>query len=377
MTPNNSYLSQRMDRIDSSEIRRVFALAGELKNPINLSIGQPHYPAPPEITAAIHKALLDGHSAYTQTQGILPLRERLARKYIEINDFKVNADQILISSGVAALIHLLLMATIDPGDRVLITDPCFLIYRSMLEFLQADVEVIPENFSPADLESHKTNNYKLVIYVSPSNPSGFIMDRGRIKQLGNLCDATGALLVADEIYELFDYEKKFLSAGSIYPRSLVFTGFSKSYSMTGLRLAAVAAPNESRECERIIEAMTTLQQYTFVCAPSAVQWAGIAALDLDMSDYVDAYRKNRDHSVATLENDFEIDLEPGGAFYLFPRIPIEDRIFVERAIKEYELLVVPGRIFTNDKQRIRISYATHPENLERGLDALLKLRRSL
>lgn len=379
MSRSASLFSERMTRIDTSEIRRMFALAGTLKSPINLSIGQPHFTAPPEVQSEITAALGRGQTAYTQTQGIAPLRERLARKFREQNNFDAHPDNILISSGVSSLIQLLFLATIDPGDRVLLTDPAFLIYRSLLEFLGAKTEYIPENFSAADIDAYRQNTkgsavsakpLKLIIFCSPSNPSGHIMTPEQLRLLANLAEDTGAALVADEIYELFDYEDSFTSAAAIYPQTVTFMGYSKSYSMTGLRLAAATGP------EAIIKAMTTLQQYTVVCAPAPVQWAGIAALDVDMSGYVDEYRKNRDYVLERLESNPRGKVKfthPAGAFYVFPQIAGSDRDFVERAIKEKELLVVPGRIFSRATDRVRISYATDRATLERGLDAFLDL----
>ncbi|MCB1315138.1 MAG: aminotransferase class I/II-fold pyridoxal phosphate-dependent enzyme, partial [Leptospiraceae bacterium] len=337
------HLSERMNRIDSSEVRRVFQLAAKLENPINLSIGQPHYPAPPEIQEAIIAALSAGHTAYTQTQGIPELRERMARKYAAQNGFQAHPDNILISSGVSSLIQLLFLATLDPGDEVLISDPCFLIYRSMLNFFNARVTTFPENFSPDDIEpikkSIQNKKIKLIIFCTPSNPTGHVMSAEQLRMLGEIADGCGAYLVSDEIYELFDYDNGFHSTASIYPRTLTLSGFSKSYSMTGLRLSAATGPEE------IIRAMTTLQQYTVVCAPSAVQWAGIRALDLDMKDYVQAYKQNRDYCVQRLKGRTRFT-QPAGAFYIFPEVPGTDREFVERAIQTRQLLIVPGRIFT-------------------------------
>ncbi|MCR9145562.1 MAG: aminotransferase class I/II-fold pyridoxal phosphate-dependent enzyme [bacterium] len=370
--------SERMARIDTSEIRRMFALAATLKNPINLSIGQPHFPAPAPVRDAISEALARNQTTYTQTQGIVELRERLSRKFSEANGFEAHPDRILISSGVSSLIQLLFMATIDPGDRVLLTDPAFLIYRSLLEFLGAQIEYIPENFTADDMAAFRAADQaassadrnrrplKLIIFCTPSNPSGHIMTDDQIRMLANLAEDKGALLVADEIYELFDYENRFKSAAAIYPNTVTFMGYSKSYSMTGLRLSAATGP------ESVIKAMTTLQQYTVVCAPAPVQWAGIAALDLDMSTYVGEYKTNRDYCLERLRDKLEFTY-PAGAFYIFARIPGTDREFVERAIQEKELLVVPGRIFSRSEDRVRISYATDRSTLERGMDALLAL----
>ncbi len=363
-------LSERMSRIDTSAIRRVFDLAGTLSHPINLSIGQPHYPAPESVREAIAQAARDGHTAYTQTQGILPLREALAEKYRTRNRIQTAADRVLVSSGVASLIQLLFLATIDPGDRVLLTDPAFLIYRSLLKFFNADVRTIPENFSPADLDQVDMRGVKMIIYCSPSNPTGHVMSEEQIRGLAALADRDGALLVADEIYEMFDYDGRFVSAGALYERTLTLSGFSKSYNMTGLRLSYATGPAE------ILKAMTTLQQYTVVCAPAVVQWGGLAALKVDMTRYVNAYRQNRDRCLEKLGGRLRFT-RPAGAFYVFPELPAEipgdDMGFVERAIKEKQLLLVPGHVFTNSRRHIRLSYAAEPEVLERGLDALLAL----
>lgn len=365
-----SILSSRMAHIDTSLIRKMFDLAGDLKDPINLSIGQPHFATPANIVEAARKALLDGKTSYTQTQGIAPLREAMARYLIEKNGIPANPDRMLISSGVSSLLQLLFMATIDPGDQVLLVSPAFLIYRGLVSFFRAEETMIDQSFSPGDLQSIKRDRLKLIIFSSPSNPTGYIMKKEQIQALTALAEETGALLVSDEIYSLFDYDHQFVSAGSIYPETLTLFGFSKSYSMTGLRLAAASGPAE------IIKALTTLQQYTVVCAPSAVQWAGIEALQTDMSAHVEDYRQKRDFMRDALSGVTEF-YEPDGAFYLFARVPGDDMAFCERAISEKELLVVPGRTFTRETGWIRISYAADQRTLERGVDALRSLMASV
>ncbi|MBL8018964.1 MAG: aminotransferase class I/II-fold pyridoxal phosphate-dependent enzyme [Leptospirales bacterium] len=362
MTP----LSERMSRIDTSKIRRAFDLAAKLTRPINLSIGQPHYATPEPILDAITKAMREGKTAYTPTQGILPLRERLAQKYKEVNGFTAKPEDILVTSGISSLIQLILLATIDPGTRVLITEPCFLIYRSLLKYFNASVSTIPETFTQSDLDAVPPGDFRLIVFCTPSNPTGYVMKREQIQNLAKFAEARNSLLVADEIYELFDYEKQFVSAASIYPNTLTLSGFSKTYSMTGLRLASAHGPTD------VIKAMTTLQQYTIVCAPAPVQWAGIAALDLDMSSYVQMYKKNRDMCVKAFTGKLTFP-EPGGAFYIFPQIGENEDTFVERAIAEKQLLVVPGSIFCSRTDSIRISYATTEENLKEGLQAFLEL----
>ena len=365
--PGEFPLSDRMSRIDTSRIRRMFDLAARLDNPLNLSIGQPHFPTPAPIVEEIAKAMREGRTAYTQTQGILPLRERLARKYSEVNGFETHPDQIVVSAGVAGLIQLLILALVNPGDRVLLIEPYFLTYRSLLDFFGATVETIPETFTAADLEDVQANGLRLILFSSPSNPSGHVLGEEQLRLLAGLADRSGAVIVSDEIYELFDYDGRFRSAAAIYPRTVTLTGFSKSYSMTGLRLSAATGPTE------IMKALTTLQQYTVVCAPAPVQWGGVVALDLDLTEYVDSYRKNRDLVVAALTGIVPFT-HPAGAFYCFPRLPSDGSQFAERALQEKKLIVVPGDIFTKaSPNHIRISYAVEPSTLEKGLEALVAL----
>lgn len=359
-------LAERMAHIDTSRIRRMFELAAQLEDPINLSIGQPHFPTPGPIVEAIERALRDGKTAYTQTQGILPLRERLAQKYHELNQIKTEPDRILVSAGVAGLIQLLFQSLVNPNDRVVLIEPYFLTYRSLLEFYGARVETIPETFNKSDLDRIDSNNLRMILFSSPSNPTGHVLPKTQLQLLADLAERSGAVLVSDEIYEVFDYDGNFCSVGSLYPRTVTLSGFSKSYSMTGLRLSSATGPAE------IIRAMTTLQQYTVVCAPAPIQWGGIAALDLNMQSYVDAYRQNRDAVVTALSGTLKFT-RPSGAFYVFPEIAEDGGVFAERALREKKLILVPGDIFTKRANTFRLSYAVEPAMLERGLVALREL----
>jgi aminotransferase len=363
-----SVFSERMKYIDTSHIRKMFDLAQKLKNPINLSIGQPHFPTPEPIIEALSKALKEGKTSYTMTQGILELREKLTEKFQKQNKISTSPDNILVSSGVSSLLVLLFMCIIDPGDEVLLIEPAFLIYKGLTSFFRAKEVLIHQNFTKEDLENLSFKKLKLILYSSPSNPTGYILTNEQIQLLAELAEKTGAILVSDEIYELFDYDHKFISAGSIYPKTLTLMGFSKSYSMTGLRLSAATGPTN------IIKKMTILQQYTIVCAPTPVQYAGIVALDQDISSYVNYYKENRNLLKEALKKYTEY-YEPDGAIYLFAKTPsnYNDLSFCEKAIQQKELLVVPGRIFTNQENWIRISFAVDRENLKRGINALKDL----
>lgn len=366
-------LAERTGLLDTSQIRRMFDLAAKLKDPLNLSIGQPHFQTPAVIIEAMKKALDDGHTAYTQTQGILPLRERLAQKYKEENQIEVNAGQILITSGVSSILQLMFLTMINPGDRILTTDPCFLMYASLGRFYGAQVETVPEDFTKEDLQKVNSERLKLILFSSPSNPTGRILEEDQLRALANLAEKTGAVLAADEIYEKFDYDQKFISAGSLYENTITMTGFSKSYSMTGLRLAAVTGP------QKIVDAMIKLQQYSVVCAPAPVQHAGITALDYNLTKEIADYKQKRDFVTGKLKKAGISHRRADGAIYVFVDIPGHcpvDLELAEKAIQEKELLIVPGRIFTESERFIRISYAQKDDVLEKGIDALTGLFES-
>lgn len=359
--------SHRMEGLDTSPIRKAFERAATLKNPINLSIGQPHFPCPPNIIEALNKAARDGKTAYTLTSGIPELKEAMVQKYSTQNKISyAEPNRILITSGVSSALLLLFSALINPGDECLVIMPYFLMYPSMLKFHGARITTVSENFHPDDLKAFYSKNFKLIIYSNPSNPSGYVFSKVQLEALVELAERTNAYLISDEIYELFDYDKKFISVGSFYEKAVTLTGFSKTYSMTGLRLASILGPKE------LIAVLTTLQQYTIVCAPSITQYAGIEALKTDMSSYIADYKEKRDYVYEELKNYYKIQ-KSAGAFYYFIPIAGNDEEFVEKALNEKSLILVPGFIFHESRNFIRISFASEWENLKRGIKALQEL----
>jgi aminotransferase len=357
-------LSNKMGKIDSSPIRKAFELASTLPNPINLSIGQPHFPCPQNIIEAMNRAAFEGKTSYTLSAGIPELREAIAEKYTSFNKIpNVVKENVLITSGVSSALFLLFNAYIDPGDIVLIISPYFLMYPSMLKFYGANVMTIEENFQREDLSVFKSKKIKFILFSNPSNPSGKILNKAQLEALAELSNSTGATIISDEIYELFDYDNKFYSIASFHKNTITLSGFSKTYNMTGLRLASVLADKE------IISSLTKLQQYTVVCAPSITQYAGIEALKTDMTSYIDDYRKKRDYVYNELKDSYEIN-NSDGAFYFFIKLNERDIDFTNRAVTEHQLIVVPGFIFHPDNHFIRISFATEWDILKKGINAL-------
>lgn len=382
------FITDRLRAIDASGIRRVFDLAADLERPVNLSIGQPHFDVPQPVKDAAVKAIQDGFNSYTVTQGADRLRRHCTRLVAdEFADWKPASDggtfEMLITSGVSGGLVLALLTCAGPGDEVLMPDPYFVMYRHLVTMAGATpvfVDTYPDfQLTTERVEPLVTDRTKMLLFSSPSNPTGVVVSDASCRQLVELADRHDLLLVSDEIYNEFCYEKierpaasgvwRTASPAQYSDRLLLLRGFSKTYAMTGWRLGYAAGPAP------IIEQMTKLQQYTFVCAPSMVQFAGIAALEQDMSAHVRDYHAKRDRLVERLSPAFELTT-PGGAFYAFPRVPerlgLTGTQFVERAI-DRNLLIIPGNVFSNRDSHIRISYACDDDELERGLDILLNL----
>jgi aspartate aminotransferase/aminotransferase len=214
-----------------------------------------------------------------------------------------------------------------------------------------------------------TDKTKLIILNSPSNPTGVVYSKEQIKRLAEIAAEKDILVMADEIYEKFCYDSECPSIANYYEKTLLLRGFSKSYAMTGWRLGYAAA-NES--LKNVIEEMTKIQQYTFVCAPGPLQKAAIAAMDYNITDLVDTYRSKRDLVYDGLKDKFEL-IKPGGAFYAFIKAPGDSGSkFVEKAIAN-NVLIIPGNVFSEKDTHFRISFATSDEKIKEGIDILRHL----
>ena len=385
------FITPRLQAIDASGIRRVFELATTLEDPINLSIGQPDFDVPESIKEVAAKAIRDGFNRYTVTQGAKPLRDKLvSRLAIEFPETLAGADSstladdtgLLITSGVSGGLVLALLTCVGPGDEVLIPDPYFVMYKHLVTLAGATPVTVPTypdfQFTAQRLEPCINKRTKMVLFNSPSNPTGVVMSASACREVMELAEQRGLLLLSDEIYDEFCYDGGEVEVRPVFPSPaaysrnlLLLRGFSKTYAMTGWRLGFATGPAP------IIEQMTKLQQYSFVCAPSMTQLAGVAAVDVDMTAHVDAYRQKRDLVVERLSPHFDL-VQPGGAFYAFPKVPrqlgLTGTQFVERAI-ERNLLIIPGSVFSERDTHFRISYACNDQKLSQGLDLLVDMAR--
>jgi aspartate/methionine/tyrosine aminotransferase len=364
------WIADRTKCFDSSGIRKVFDLARQLKDPINLSIGQPDYDVPVEVQRACIDAIQSGKNSYALTQGMPVLREKLQQ---QIDAEYAHADrQVFVSSGTSGGLVLTMLSLINPGDEVIIFDPYFVMYEPLVR-LSGGVPVLIDTYPDfridvSRVEATLTPRTKLIILNSPANPTGVSASEREVRELAELAKRREIALVSDEIYRCFCYDEPCVSPAKYNEQTIVIDGFSKSHAMTGWRLGFVHGPGA------IMETMIKLQQYTFVCAPQPVQWAGAVAMDVDTTEFLIAYRRKRDLLVAGLSEDFDL-VRPTGAFYAFPRAPWgTGNEFVAKAI-ENNLLIIPGKIFSQHDTHFRISYAAEDSVIERGIEVLRRLAR--
>ena len=369
MNARHPWLADRTEHFASSGIRRVFDLAAKLKDPINLSIGQPDFDVPDAIRDAAADAIQAGKNGYSPTQGIAPLRERLAE---QIRERHPDQDRdVFVCSGTSGGLVLAMLATVDPGDEVIFADPYFVMYPALVAMcggVPVPVDVGPDGrWDPADVEAAVTSRTKAIVVNSPSNPSGQVMSPEDAARIADVARRHDVLLISDEIYSRFVYDGPFDSMANHHDRCLVVDGFSKSHAMTGWRVGWVHGPKE------VVSAMLKIQQYSFVCSPQPAQWGGLAAMDVDLSAHIDDYRRKRDRIVDGIGDVYDV-AAPGGAFYAFPRLPagIGGDEFVKRAV-DRNLLVIPGHIFSRHDTHFRLSFAASDETLDRGIDVLREL----
>jgi aspartate aminotransferase/aminotransferase len=370
-TMQERWIAERMRSIEVSGIRKVFDLAASLKDPVNLSIGQPDFPVPTPIKEAAKAAIDQDRNGYTVTQGVAELRSKIIadvrRRY------PTHADrELVITSGTSGGLVLALMCVLNPGDEVIIFDPYFVMYPHFITMaggVPVTVDTYPNFQIDVDrVRAALTPRTKAIVVNSPGNPTGVVHSPETLGALASLAHERQILLLSDEVYRAFCYDGPFSSPAVANEDTLVFDGFSKAYGMTGWRLGFAHGPR------RLIDEMIKLQQFTYVCAPSIVQYAGAAAWDFDVSPIVASYKHKRDRLVEALADRYEL-VVPGGAFYLFAKTPWGTGAeFVAEAIRN-NLLIIPGGTFSRRDTHFRISYAAADATLERGIEILRRLAR--
>jgi aspartate aminotransferase/aminotransferase len=361
------WFSERVGAFDSSGIRKVFDLASTLDDPINLSIGQPDFDVPDEIKDAAIEAIRGGKNGYALTQGMPVLRDQLQTR---VDDMLGHDDRkVFVTSGTSGGLVLSIMMLVNPGDEVIVFDPFFVMYPALVALAGGKcvyVDTYPDFRIDVDrVRSAITPRTKAILFNSPANPTGVVATAAETRAIAELAAQHDVALVSDEIYGAFCHEP-FVSPAEFNNQTIVIEGFSKTYAMTGWRVGYAHGPAE------LIEAMTRIQQYSFVCAPQPFQWAAAAAERVDMTSHVADYRRKRDLFVGGISDLYDV-VQPGGAFYAFVRTPWGTGTeFVERAIAG-NLLIIPGKVFSRQDTHFRVSYAASDETIRRGVTVLRQL----
>ena len=376
----NCLASDRARAIDASGIRRMFELAAGLENPINLTIGQPDFPVPRAIKDAVIDAVESNANGYTVTQGgpaALASVKGQVQRGIGWSCDGVRTDAML-TSGTSGGLMLAALALLQEGDELIIPDPWFVLYPKLATFTGATAvacDTYPDFKLTAErVEPLITDRTKALILASPGNPTGVVLNSEELAALVALCRKRGVLLISDEIYDEFTYEDALEdgacpSAARLWDQVLLIRGLGKTYGCTGWRLGYAAGP------AGLIDEMTKLQQFTYVCTPSMAQAAFEASDDVSMRAHVDEYQTRRDLVVEKLGQLTDV-VVPGGAFYAFIAVPeslgLTGTQFAEKAL-ERRVLVMPGAVFSGRDTHFRISYAVTPEKLSEGLGILREL----
>lgn len=375
-------LSQRVTSVPPSGIRRFFEIAATMKEVITLGIGEPDFASPDAVIQGAIRSLHEGKTGYTSNAGIAPLREAIAedlnRRYNVTYD---PGSEILVTVGVSEAVQLAMLALIDPGDEILIPEPCFVSYGPASVFAGGVVKYVPTSVendfqvTAADIESRITDKTKLLFLAYPSNPTGAVLRREVLEEIAEVVVKHDLLVLSDEIYDRLIYGNAYERGHTCLPsiealrdRTILLGGFSKAYAMTGWRVGYVCAPKP------IYDAMYKLHQYIIMSAPTAGQWGALAGIK-EAQDDVERMRQAYDTRRRVIVDGFRAagmpTFEPEGAFYCFPDITstgLSSEEFAQELLQSQHVAVVPGDAFgPSGAGFVRCSYANSMENIQEAV----------
>ncbi len=371
-----------------SGIRKFFDILDSMTDVTALTVGQPDFVTPWKIREAGIESLENGKTYYTSNAGTLELRREIAKYLNRRFDLSYNAEhEVMVTVGGSEAIDMAMRAILEPGDEVIIPTPCFVCYEPLARMTGA-IPVIVETrnedkfkLTPELLESAITDKTKMLVLAYPNNPTGAIMDEGDLEKIAAILRDRHIIVLSDEIYAELTYGRRHVSIASLpgmWERTVVVSGFSKAYAMTGWRLGYACAP------EPILRQMLKLHQYAIMCAPTTAQLAAIEALrncDEDVADMVAEYDRRRRYIHKGLLDIGIESFEPEGAFYIYPHIgkfglPSEE--FCERLLYEHKCAIVPGNAFgASGEGFARISYAYSVKHITQALEKMEAFTKKL
>jgi len=372
-----------VNQVSPSGIRKFFGLLASMDGVISLGVGEPDYPTPWHIREAAIASLEQGNTMYTSNSGMPELRQELSRYLKEKYGLEYSPEnELLITVGVSEALDLVMRAILNPGDEVIMPEPCYVSYDAVVILAGGTPVMVPtsekDNFevSVAEVESRITRKTRAILIGYPANPTGAVMPRKKLAQIAEVARRHNLLVISDEIYARLVYGVEhtcFAALPGMKERTILLSGFSKAYAMTGWRIGFAAAPKE------IIAAMTKIHQYTMMCAPTMAQVAAIEALksgEDSVTEMAEDYNRRRKVIVRGLNEAGLPCFEPKGAFYAFPSIKVTGMTseeFAEKLLVEEKVAVVPGSAFGRcGEGYVRCCYATSLADIE---EALVRMKR--
>jgi aminotransferase len=373
-----NFVSSRVATVPPSAIRRFFEILNTMDDVISLGIGEPDFVTPEHICQAGIDSLQQGHTSYSCNAGSLELRELIAAKQQELYGVRYDPKtEVLVTVGASEAIADFMIAVLDPGDEVIIPQPCFVSYVPSVIFAGGTPVIVNAHYendfaiTAAGIEARITPETKVLFLSYPSNPTGAVVPLGEMLKIAEVAKKYDLLVLSDEIYHRLVYGVEHVCVASLpgmWERTVHVGGFSKSYAMTGWRVGFIAGPQE------IISAVAKVHQYVIMCAPTIAQYAAIQALkhgEQDVQDMVAEYDRRRQLIVKGFNSIGLPTFEPRGAFYCFPKVDavgMDDAEFAERLLVEEKVAMVPGSAFgATGKGHVRACYATSMEEIEEAL----------
>jgi aminotransferase len=376
-------LSQRVQAIAPSGIRKFFDIAATMADVISLGVGEPDFVTPENIRRAGIAAIEDGETHYTSNYGTLALREAIATQLAALYNVRYDpGTEVLVTVGVSEGIDAAMRALLDPGDEVLIPDPGYVAYAA--DVTLAGGTVVPVRTSVEDqfevkaeaIEAALTKRAKVILLGNPNNPTGAVIARPELEKIARLAERHDLVVVSDEVYSRLVYREEYTSIASLLgmrERTILVNGFSKAYAMTGWRIGYVCAP------ARLMEAILKVHQYAMMCAATMSQAAALEAAlhgEDDVRAMVASYDERRKLIVAGLNAAGLPCYEPHGAFYAFPAITptgLSSDEFAEKLLYEERVAVVPGDAFgAAGAGFVRCTYCTARDKLEEAIERIGK-----
>lgn len=385
------HLSRISEGLQGQKMFQILAAAKKLEqqgiNVVHMEIGDPDFDSPPNVVEAACNALKNGHTHYTISAGMEELRSVSAAAFGRSRGFTPSIDQILVTPGGNMQIYLAIACTVNPGEEIIIADPCFVSYTSIITLCGAKAVRVPlreENgfrMDPDDLRRAITPNTRMIIINSPHNPTGAVMNEDDMRAIYQIAEEADVYLLSDEVYGRMVYadsDVRFCSP-SVYDqcreRTMIIHSFSKSYAMTGWRIGAITAP------EDVVRRMALLLETVTSCVSPFTQLAAVEALS-GSQDYVnnmiDTYRRRRDLICDGLNEIKGIKcLKPGGTFYVFPNITgtgLTSEGFAKVALDQAHVATCPGNYFgPAGENYVRFCYATSEQDIAEGLRRLKRV----